>query len=117
LSFLSPKSAQPEAVTMVRKRQDGESQSKKRPSRVTKTSEERWSQLQREYQRAVSVEYPNPDRRNCPGVDALRDLAERNVMRQDLRGDPRWKHAIQCGPCYEEYIALKDIRVGREKTG
>src|SRR5579862_7107277 len=111
LSFLSGVPTQPESAAMMKKRQP-----KKRPIRITRTSEERWSQLQREYRRAVLAEYPNPGRKDCPGTEALRDLAERIVQRQDLRGDPRWKHAIQCGPCYEEYIALKDIQVDGEKT-
>jgi hypothetical protein len=76
--------------------------------RMSKTSEQRWNQLQREFRPAVWAEYPNPERRNCPGLEALRDLADRIVQREDLRGDPRWKHAIQCGPCYAEYIALRD---------
>ena len=76
---------------------------------MPKTSEERWHRLQREYRQAVAAEYPNPERKDCPGTQALRDLAESIVVREDLRTDPRWKHAIQCGPCYEEYIALRDI--------
>ena len=71
-------------------------------------SQERWNRLQREFRRAVWAEYPNPGRKGCPGMEALRDLAERMVLREDLERDPRWKHALQCGPCYEEYIALKD---------
>jgi hypothetical protein len=74
---------------------------------MLRTSEAYWDRLQREYRRAVAAEYPNPGRKDCPGTDALRDLAERNVRRQDLRTDRRWKHALQCGPCYEEYIALR----------
>ena len=86
-----------------------EGSAKKRQTRMSRTSEERWSHLQREYRRAVLAEYPNPGRKDCPGTDALQDLAERIVRREDLRGDPRWKHAIQCGPCYQEYITLRDI--------
>lgn len=48
-------------------------------------------------------------------MNAIRDLAERIVLREDLRDDPRWKHAIQCGPCYAEYIALRDICVAGSK--
>jgi hypothetical protein len=75
---------------------------------MLRRSEQRWDRLQREFLRAVSVEYPNPGRKGCPGTEALRDLAKRIVLRQDLRGDTLWKHAIQCGPCYAEYIALRD---------
>jgi len=84
---------------------------RKRQARMSRTSEQRWNRLQRDYRRAVMAEYPNPGRIDCPGTEALRDLAERLVTRQDLMADPRWKHAIQCGPCYEEYIALIDLCV------
>jgi hypothetical protein len=84
--------------------------------RVSTMSEQRWNRLQREFRRAVRAEYPNPGRKDCPGTEALRDLAERVVRRQDLQRDLRWKHAIQCGPCYEEYLALKDNRAGSNIT-
>jgi hypothetical protein len=83
---------------------------------MLRTSEEHWDRLQYGYQRAVASEYPNPGRKDCPGTNALRDLAERNVRRQDLRTDRLWNHAVQCGPCYEEYIALRDICVAGSKT-
>jgi hypothetical protein len=75
---------------------------------MSRISEQRWNQLQREFRRAVWAEYPNPARKNCPGIEALRDLAESQVLREELQRDLRWKHALQCGPCYEEYLALKD---------
>ena len=84
---------------------------------MSRMSEHRWNQLQREFRRAVWAEYPNPARKDCPGTDALRDLAERSVVREDLRGDHRWKHAIQCGPCYAEYIALRDSCVAGPNSG
>ena len=83
--------------------------------RMLRTSEEYWDRLQCEYRRAVAAEYPNPGRKDCPGTDALRDLAEHIVRRQDLRTDRRWKHAMQCGPCYEKYIILR-YGVGGSKT-
>ena len=70
-----------------------------------------WDRLQREYRRAVSAEYPNPERNGCPGTQALRDLAELSARRLDVQRDPRWKHAVKCGPCYEEYIALRDLPI------
>jgi hypothetical protein len=85
-------------------------------SRMSRTSEQHWNRLQREFRRAVWAEYPNPGRKDCPGTDALRDLAEGIVLRQNLRRDPRWKHAIQCGPCYEEYLTLRDMCVAESKT-
>ena len=80
----------------------------KRQAKTSRTPEQRWDRLQREFLRAVWVEYPNPEREGCPGTEALRDLAERMVLREDLQRDLRWKHAIQCGPCFEEYVVLRD---------
>lgn len=75
---------------------------------LRKRGQQHWDRLQREYRLAVAVEYPNPERKNCPGAEALRDLANCSAAREVLQGDPRWKHAMQCGPCYAEYIALRD---------
>jgi hypothetical protein len=80
-------------------------------------SEQQWIRLQREFRRAVRTEYPNPGRKDCPGTESLRDLAERMVLRENLQQDPRWKHAIQCGPCFEEYLVLRDTCVMASKTG
>ena len=48
----------------------------KQRTRMSITSEERWNRLQRDFQRAVVAEYPNPGRKGCPGREALVDLAE-----------------------------------------
>ena len=69
--------------------------------------QQHWERLQREYRQAVSAEYPNPERKDCPGSEALRQLV--SVPPEDLQRDPRWKHAVKCGPCYEEYIALQGL--------
>jgi hypothetical protein len=78
---------------------------------------QRWDRLQREFLRAVSAEYPNPGRKDCPGTEALRDLAERMMLREDLQRDQRWKHALQCGPCFKEYLVLTDSYATRPTTG
>jgi hypothetical protein len=76
--------------------------------------QQHWDRLQREYRQAVSAEYPNPERKDCPGREALLRLV--SLLPEDLQRDPRWRHAVQCGPCYEEYIALRDIPVMRLET-
>jgi len=103
---MQDRNPQPETVEDVARR-------RKRMSRI---SEQRWNQLQREFRRAVCAEYPNPGRRDCPGAEAMRDLAERLVLREDLQRDQRWKHAMQCGPCFEEYIVLRDTCLAASKT-
>jgi hypothetical protein len=73
---------------------------------MSRRSVQHWNELLHGYRAAVLAEYPNPARKNCPGTEALWDLAER--IPDELQKDLRWKHALQCGPCYDEYIALRD---------
>jgi hypothetical protein len=83
--------------------------------------EEQWNRLQCEYQKAVQASYPNPERHSCPDADVLRDLAARSAQHEDIEADEQWKHVIQCGPCYREYLDLRaacrlgeDAKVHRE---
>ena len=78
---------------------------------------EAWDRLQREYQNAVQVSYPNPERNGCPGTDVLGDLARRSVQFEDIEQDEPWRHVIHCGPCYDEYLNLREgCRMGSEAT-
>ena len=81
------------------------------------TPEHQWNRLQREYQKSVQASYPNPERYDCPGTDVLRALAARSARSEDLEEDRQWKHVIQCGPCYHEYLNLRErCRLGSEAT-
>jgi hypothetical protein len=79
------------------------------------TPEQQWECLQREYQGAVQASYPNPERHGCPGTDVLRDLAARSARHEDIEQDEHWKHVINCGPCYQEYLDLRTAcRIGED---
>ena len=79
------------------------------------TPEQLWERLQHDYQKAVQARYPNPERYECPGTDLLRDLAARSARHEDIEEDDCWKHAIHCGPCYQEYLDLRAaFRIGEE---
>lgn len=57
--------------------------------------------------------YPNPDRVGCPGVEALKALAQRKA---DLRqGEQAVLHIGGCSPCFIEYTALQK-QATRRKT-
>lgn len=68
------------------------------------TSQEQWERIQREYQKGVAENYPNPDRKGCPGNEILEELATRSAGFEEIEGDPNWKHVVCCGPCYGEYV-------------
>ena len=86
-----------------------------RASMKGESPEQQWNRVQRHYQQAVEASYPNPERRGCPGMDALRGLATRSTRFEDLEEDSQWKHVIRCGPCYLEFLDLRDAsRLGGE---
>ena len=70
--------------------------------------EQKWSRVQREYQRAVAALYPNPERRGCSGTDVLRNLATRSTRFEDLEQDSHWQHVVHCSPCYREFLDLRE---------
>jgi hypothetical protein len=48
-------------------------------------------------------------------MDVLQDLATRSTRFEDLEGDSQWKHVIRCGPCYLEFLDLREaFRLGGE---
>jgi hypothetical protein len=76
---------------------------------------QQWDRVQREYQKAVQASYPNPERKGCPGAEVLGDLAARSARHEDIDEDQRWKHVIHCGPCYAEYLELREsCRLGNK---
>lgn len=68
--------------------------------------EEKWNRLQRIVQHDILANYPNPDRKGCPGLPALHGLAERAqvIFDASLEDDPEWQHVTHCSPCYAEYL-------------
>jgi hypothetical protein len=70
--------------------------------------EKQWNRVQRQYQEAVQASCPNPERRGCPGIEVLRDLATRSTQFELPEEDSQWKHVIRCGPCYRKFIDLRD---------
>ena len=52
----------------------------------------------------VHEDFPNPQRINCPGRDALRKLAQQPL---DTQFGQLLAHVRQCAPCFDE---LKELR-------
>ena len=51
----------------------------------------------------VLTQYPNPERKDCPGTSILRAIATKRIS----MFDPAHEHVGSCSPCFEE---LTDIR-------
>ena len=65
-----------------------------------------YEQLQRRFQEEILNNYPNPERKGCPGSDVLRSLAER-ALTESIENDPNWQHVTHCSECYREFLALR----------
>jgi len=68
------------------------------------TPEQKFEQISRAVQESVLRNYPNPERRGCPGDEVVRSVAART----ELQADDAWEHITHCSPCYAEFLAYKD---------
>ena len=55
--------------------------------------------------------YPNPERKGCPGSQALQDAAEEPVSFDH----PTLQHIRQCSPCFAEFRVFRDARRSRDR--
>jgi hypothetical protein len=70
-----------------------------------------FDKLKRQLQESILRDYPNPERRGCPGEAAVRMLARR-PLDDSVEGDPNWQHITHCAECYREFL---DIRAGMKR--
>jgi hypothetical protein len=61
------------------------------------------TEIQHLLQQAVLNNYPNPERRGCPGMAVLREV----VRRQSPIRDAHWEHVAHCSPCFQEFLELR----------
>lgn len=67
------------------------------------SADQTFEQLQEIVQEAILREFPNPERKGCPGPDVLRELANRPRPTRDAA----WEHVTHCSPCYREFFDLR----------
>jgi hypothetical protein len=63
----------------------------------------------------VSTQFPNPERKGCPGIDVLRLIATKELPMRD----PAFEHVGRCSPCFRDVRELRaDIQRKRmQKAG
>jgi hypothetical protein len=74
--------------------------------------EARYDRLKKQLQDSILNDYPNPERRGCPGETVLRELAAR-PLDDNLDADPHWQHVTHCSECYREYLGYRATGPGR----
>lgn len=76
--------------------------------------EQRYNRLKDAVQQAILRNFPNPERKGCPGDKVVREVAER----RELIEDDTWHHITHCSPCYATFLEYKDeIRRERRRRG
>lgn len=68
-------------------------------------TEARYERLKKELQASILRDYPNPDRKGCPGDHVVRAFAARPLS-ESIEGDPNWHHVTHCAECYREFLAF-----------
>lgn len=68
------------------------------------SADEVFERLQDIVQQAILREFPNPERKGCPGTEVLRGLANRARPTRDAA----WEHVTHCSPCYREFLDLRE---------
>src|SRR5262249_51163405 len=71
-------------------------------------TEERFSKRQdrmllRAMESMVLTQYPNPERKGCPGTAVLHKIATKQLVMRD----PVHEHVTSCSPCFRELLDLR----------
>jgi hypothetical protein len=74
-----------------------------------------FDRLKKQLQDSILREYPNPERRGCPGNAAIRELAQR-PLDYSLEGSPNWQHLTHCSECYREFLDFRADVKRRKKA-
>ena len=68
--------------------------------------EAKFDRLKKLLQDSLLRDYPNPERRGCPGESVLRKVSQKR-WDESIENDPRWHHITHCSECYGEFLAFK----------
>lgn len=77
--------------------------------------EAKFDRLKKQLQDSILRDYPNLERKGCPGDAVLRELAER-PLEQAVEDDPYWHHITHCSECYREFLGFNNAFRERAKV-
>jgi|SRR5690348_3834324 hypothetical protein len=78
------------------------------------TPEQRYERLREAVQETILRNFPNPERKGCPGDAVVREVSGR----RELIEDDAWQHITHCSPCYATFLQFKDeFRKARRRRG
>ena len=70
------------------------------------SADARFERLKKQLQDSILNDFPNPDRKGCPGSAVLKEFAIR-PLDDNFEGDPNWQHLTHCSECYREFLAYR----------
>lgn len=68
--------------------------------------EAKYDRLKRQLQQSILSQYPNPERKGCPGSEALRNLAAQ-PSDEEIEDNTNWHHVTHCSECYREVLEMR----------
>ena len=71
------------------------------------TQKAEFDRLKKRLQDTILTQYPNPERKGCPGAVTLRELASHDPSDADIEKHPHWYHVTHCSECYREFLAFR----------
>jgi hypothetical protein len=77
--------------------------------------EAKFDRLKKLLQDSILRDYPNPERKGCPGGVIVQELAER-PLDQSIEDDPHWNHITHCSECYREFLVFNEASRRRART-
>jgi hypothetical protein len=76
--------------------------------------EAKYDRLKRKLQDSILSQYPNPERKGCPGSAVLQGVATR-YSDESVEGDENWHHVTHCSECYREFLDFRLKQKGHAK--
>jgi len=74
-----------------------------------------FDRLKRQLQESILQNFPNPERRGCPGIAVLRELARR-PLDENMEGNTNWNHVTHCSECYREFLDIRATMKRQQRT-
>ena len=65
-----------------------------------------FDRLKSQLQNSILSDYPNPERKGCPGDAVLKELAAR-TLDDSLEGESQSHHVTHCSECYRDFLGLR----------
>lgn len=73
------------------------------------SAEEKFDRLKSQIQAIVLRSYPNPERKGCPDLGGVEEVARRAGadITDTMEDNPDYQHIMHCSPCYAEFLAAR----------